>query len=354
MTTWEGSSTRVTQAFREFRPDVQRLVRALAVLGGPSISMVSVGAVLAAPKPRAAETVATLAAAGWGAVSEDRFEIAADAREHLAELVPSASPAEVDQILGHVAAVAKMHTSGMPPAIRTDIANVIQAATRYHRISVAAAVARVAWRSPTTRGDLAWCRELARHGEEAAIADRQPELLIELLNNSAEVYASASDWPGAELAWLRALAVVEDLGDTVRSVRFLNLLATNYLNWKRPHKAVDMLIEIVSVHERSGDPVRTAEAQTAVARTMADAGRTDAATKYLGRADRLLRACPNLNPEVASLHATILSEIGQVYVDIGRINTARNRYHRALGLVIDTDEQTANRIRALQAALPNQ
>jgi tetratricopeptide (TPR) repeat protein len=320
------------------------------VLDGPSISLVSAAAVLRTPRKRAGETLTALAAAGWGSVTPDRFEIAADAREHLAEVVRSVPPAEVDQVLADVAeATSQAHTS---PAVRTDMVNVVRAAGRHHRITVAVAVARAAWRSPTAREQLDWCRELARYGEEAAIAARQPELLVELLDSSAEVYAAAADWPGAERAWLRALAVVEDLGDTARSTHFLHLLTTNYLNWERPHKAVDMLLEIVAIHERAGDPVRTAEAQAAVARTMAGAGRADAAIEYLGRADRVLRAHPNVSPEVTSLHATILSDLGRIHAQLGGINTARNCYHRALALVVDTDDRTAERIRALQADLP--
>jgi tetratricopeptide (TPR) repeat protein len=267
-------------------------------------------------------------------------------------LAQSVSSAEVDQVLNRVASVVRAHAGGIPsPAVRTDVVSVIRAAGRHRRVDIVGAVARVAWQSPVVREDLVWCRELARCGEDAAIAGRQPELLVELLDRSALVHVSVGDWPGAERAWLRALAVVEDLGDTARSVRFFNLLATNYLNWERPHKAVDMLLETVTCHERSGDPVRTVEALAAAARVMAGAGRADAAIEYLGRADRVLRALPDVDAATTSLHATILSKLGQVHARLGGINTARNYYHQALSMVVDTDEQTADRIRALQAAL---
>lgn len=334
--TWEGAPVGVARAFRDLQPDAQRLVRTLAILDGTSISFVSAAAAVGLPRPRAVEVLTALAAAGWGTMTQDQFEIATDVREYLAELGKSVPPNEIDEVLARVAAVTTQEHAATSPAIRTDAVN----------------VARAAWRSPTAREHLDWCRELAHHGEQAAIASRQPELLTELLNSSAEVYASVADWQGAERAWLRALAVVEGRGDTARSVHFLRLLTTNYLNWQRPHKAVDMLLEIVEIHDRAGNPVETAKAQADVAHTMADAGRADAAIDYLGRADRVLRESPSADPEVVTLHATILSDLGQVHAQLGRINTARNHYHRALAMVVDTDDRTADRIRALQAALP--
>jgi tetratricopeptide (TPR) repeat protein len=244
--------------------------------------------------------------------------------------------------------------NGIPPALRTDAVSVIRAAHRHHHIPIAAAVARTAWRAPTAREDLDWSREIAQHGEQAAITARQPELLIELLNSSAETYSAAADWPGAERAWLRALAVVEHLNDTTRSVHFLHLLATNYLNWERPHKALDMLLEITEIHERVNEPIKTAQTQAQVAHIMANAGRPDAAIDYLGRADRLLRARPHINPEVTSLRAIVLSDLGQLHAQMGKINNARSCYHQALALVIDTDDQAAELIRSLQAALQAQ
>jgi tetratricopeptide (TPR) repeat protein len=335
------------RSFHDLQPDAQRLVRALAVLDGTSISFASAAAVVERPRPQA--ILAALAAAGWGRTTQDQFEIATGAREFVATLADSVSTAEVDEVLTRVAAVTTQ-AGGTSEAIRTDTVTVIRAAGRHHRVDLAGDVARAAWRSPAARAHLDWCRELAHHGEQAAIAGRQPELLTELLDTSGEVYASAADWQGAERAWLRALAVVEDLGDTTRTTRFLHLLTTNYLNWARPHKALDMLLEIVAIHERADNLVKAAEAQAEVARIMADAGRADAAVDYLTRADRVLRAHPG--PEVANLHAAILSDLGQVHARLGEINTARNHYHRALALVVDTDDRAADRIRALQAELP--
>lgn len=342
---------KTTRTFRDLEPDAQRLVRAFAVLDGQSLSLMSATSVLKMPQPHAAETTASLTAAGWVTATEERLEITPAARPHLPSLVPDILPTEVDEVLAHVAATVETHTtpSGIPKAIRTDVVTLIRAAGRHRRFTIASTIARAAWRSPTTREDLDWTRQLAQCGEDAAIAARQPELFIELLNNSAETYTAAAYWPGAERAWLRALAIAEDLNDIPRTIHFLHLLTTNYLNWQRPHKALDMQLEIVDIHQRAGDPGKTAEALAAVAHIMAAAGRTDAAIDYLTKANHILRAHPD--HAVASVHATILSDLGQVHARLGRFNSARNYYHRALALVVDTDEKTTNQIRALQAAL---
>lgn len=340
------------RALRKLQPDAQRLVRTLAILGGPTVSLVSVAAALEMSEPDAAEVVSVLTADHWGAITEDRFEVAIPAREYLAELAQTVPAAKVDQVLTLVAAVLQPYLDKIPPlAVRADAVSVIRTAGRHRHGDIVAAVARIAWCSPIMREDLTWCRELAECGEDAAIDSRQPELLIELLNNSAEIYASVDDWPGAELAWLRALALVEDLGDIQREVHFLNLLTTNYLNWKRPHKAADMLHGIVRIHERANDPIKTAQAQAAFARVMANANRADAAVNYLKRAHHLLRQLPDDNTEVPTLHATILADLGEIHARSGAINSARTCYRQALTLVVETDIPTANRIRSMQETL---
>ncbi|MFL6126391.1 hypothetical protein [Actinophytocola sp.] len=288
----------------------------------------------------------------WSSATQGGFDVAADVRGLLAALAESAPPPEVDWMLTRVAgAIIQVLTSHdeIPSAVRTDVVNVIRAAGRLRHTAIAGAVAQAAWRSSTVCEHLDWCRELARYGEDAAITGREPELLIELLDSSAAVYSSTADWPGAERAWLRAHAVAESLGDAARGVQLLRLLTTNYLNWERPHKAADTLLELVAIHERVGNRVKTAEAQAAVARIMTNAGRADAAIKYLRKADRSLHSRPDTQPELAM----VLSDIGHVYAQLGRINTARTYYHEALALVVDTDDRAAEQIRAMQSVLPN-
>lgn len=97
------------RTLRDLRPDTQRLARAFAVLDGPSLALASVAAVLDMPPARATKVAADLAAAEWGVATEDRFTIAMEAREYLAKAAVAISPAEVDHVLGHLAAAVRTH-----------------------------------------------------------------------------------------------------------------------------------------------------------------------------------------------------------------------------------------------------
>jgi tetratricopeptide (TPR) repeat protein len=320
------------------------------VLGHPSLSLVTAAAVLDAPVDRVTEILVAAREHGWGDVVDDRFEVSAEARPYLRELATATSEADARLLVDRAAAAAQSATA-TTPSVRADVISVLQWANRHRRPDLAAQVARAAWRTANRETDPEWCRELAEHGEEAAIGSRNPDLLIELLNLSATAYSTAGDWQNAERAWLRAVAVAENRGDPARFVHFLELLATNYRDWGRPHKAADTLLEIVAVRERGGDPAKTAEAIAAVGTTMFDAGRLDAAAHYLGQADRLLRDLGGDAPDTRALHATVLSDLGRVHASGGSINTARTFYHQALALALDTDEDVVQRIRHSQAAL---
>lgn len=343
------------QTFHDLQPDAQQVVRACAILGHPSLSLTAAGAVVDSSGDQIAEMLGGVNEHDWGGVAGDRFEISMEARPYLRELARWTSEADRRLVVDRVAAVlthAAQIDTAMPSSIRTDVINVLKTANRNRRPDLAIQVARAAWRTLTPQTDLEWCRKLAEHGEQAAITSRQPDLFVELLDLSAHVYSSAHDWPGAERAWLRALTLVEDLGDTIRFVHFLEQLATTYRNWNRPHKAADTLHEIMIIRQRGGDSVKTAETLAALGTVMFDAGRSDAALHYLGKANRLLRDLSDDTPAPRACWAALLIELGRVHAANGSIDSVRTYYHQALTLVLDIDENLTQRVRDLQAALP--
>lgn len=339
--------------FYDLHPDAQWVLRACAVLGHPSLSLVAAAAVVDSSVDHAAAIVRALAEHGWGSMIDDQFIISAPARSHLYQLAATTVEADVrrvvDQVTSAIITAARSDTA-LTSSIRTDVISVLQAANRHRRPDVATQVATVAWRTVTPQTSLAWCRELAEHGEEAAITSQQPELFVELLTSSAKAYSAVGDWQGTERAVLRTLAVVEALGDTARFLHFLDQLATNYQHWERPHKRADTLLEIVRVRQRGTDPVKTAQALAALGATMFDAGRPDAAGHYLTQAHRLLQNLP-ADPSTQALQASVLIDLGRVHAAGGSINSARTCYHQALILALDTDDELTQRIRNLQAAL---
>jgi tetratricopeptide (TPR) repeat protein len=365
MLAWTASTTHVAvrkegvlvgaawaQAFHDLQPDAQQVVRTCAVLGHPALSLATAAALLDTPVDRVTEILIAAREHGWGTVADDRFEVFAEARAYLRELATATSEADARLVADRAAAAIARSATVTTPSVRGDVITVLRWANRHRRPDLAAQVARAAWRTADPETEHEWCGELAEHGEEAAIGSRNPDLLIELLNLSATAYSTAGDWQRAERAWLRALAVAENRCDSARFVHFLGLLATNYRDWGRPHKAADTLLEIVTVRERGDDPAKTAEAIAAVGTTLFDARRLDAAAHYLGQADRLLRDLSGDAPGARALHATVLSDLGRVHASGGSINTARTFYHQALTLALDTDEGLVQRIRDSQAVLP--
>lgn len=357
--------------FHDLHPDTQQVIRACAVLDQPSISLASAAAVVDLPLASILATLAPAESAGWGGVTDDRFDVAYRARSYLRDLARTMPEQEVRAVLDRIAAEVIRRMTGrerMTSAVRMDVLGVVRAANRYHHPHLAFRVARTVWQTltshPLTKAipgedagenaeDLGWCGQLANHGEEAAIALRDHEGLLDLLDLSAKVYSAHDHWVEAEAAWLGALSIVDDLDDSARYVHFLRLLATNYRDWGRPHKTVDMLLEIASVHERQGDDVALAETLAAVGTTFLDAGAAADAEEYLGRANRLLQEVSPDTPATRRRRSVVLGDLGRVCARQGRINSARTSYHEALVLALDiSDDALAQRIRELQAALP--
>lgn len=355
--------------FHDLHPDAQQVMRACAVLDQSSISLVSAAAVVDVPVARMAATLAPAESLGWGRVTADRFDVTTAARSYLRDLARSIPEQDVRLMVDRLAAVViSTTTSGptMTPAVREDVIGIVRAANRYSHPHVAVRVARAVWQaldktSPVASDeksvavaevDLGWCRQLAEHGEEACIALGGHEGLLELLDLSARAYFARGDWQDAEAAWLGALSIVDDLGDASRFVHFLDLLATNYRAWGRPHKTVDMLLEIASVQDREGDAFALAGTFAAVGTTFLQTDRVDDAEAYLRRADRLLSELPADDADVRARRAVVLCDLGRVHARRGAIDSARTAYHEALVLALDIgDDGLAYRIRALQAAL---
>lgn len=346
--------------FHDLHPDAQHVVRACAVLGELSISVVSAAAVVDAREERVIAALAAAGESGWGRLADDQFDVAAGARGYLRDLVDTMARDDVRLVLERIAAaVTSAVTSAatgvgvMPSGMRADVLSVIRAATRHGHPRVGTRVALAAWPTVTSDVGVVWCRDLAECGEDAAVASREPELLVELFDLSARVYSARGDWQGAERALLRALFMVEQLGDSRRFAHFLELLASNYIAWGRLHKTGDTLLELVAVRDREGDPIATAEVLAKVGTTMFDADRLDVAVDYLGQADRLLRELADTLPDVRARRAVVLGDLGRAHARRGAINSARTCYHQALALASGIgDDDLAARVRALQEALP--
>ncbi|WP_133903444.1 tetratricopeptide repeat protein [Actinophytocola oryzae] len=205
-------------------------------------------------------------------------------------------------------------------------------------------LAAAVWPSAALVRDPRWWEELAGVGEALAVADRDPRRLAELLHSAAATFAAHGDRLRAEERWVRALAVVRRDGDRVRHEAVLGGLGDLYRGWGRLSKALDAYLGLVDLRRDLDDPARLAEAYVAVATTMHDAGRLRSATDYFDRADEVLTEV-----EAPVTHAGVLVWCGRTRWEQGEHGAARRRWSRALAMLVDVDEDTADRVRALLA-----
>jgi tetratricopeptide (TPR) repeat protein len=209
--------------------------------------------------------------------------------------------------------------------------------------------------------DPLWWAELAEAGEALAIADRDPAMLVDLLHGAATTFAEHGDRLRAEERWVRALAITRRDGMRDRGETVLCALGALYRDWGRLGKALDAYLGLVDLRREVGDPTGIADALAEVGTTMHATGRLPSATDYFDRADEAMRAvteadaaAPEVGPELLAAHARILVWCGRTRWEQGEHGTARRRWSRALAMLVDVDEDAANRVRALLATQPDE
>jgi tetratricopeptide (TPR) repeat protein len=198
--------------------------------------------------------------------------------------------------------------------------------------------------------DPRWWEDLAEAGEALAIADRDPATLVDLLHGGASTFAEYGDRLRAEERWVRALAIVRRDGDRDRGQVVLSALAALYRDWGRLSKALDAYLGLVDLRQEARDLAGTADALAEVGATMHAAGRLRSAMDYFDRADDVLSRAAE--PETMAAHARILEWCGRTRWELGQHSAARGRWSRALALLVDVDDDAANRVRALLATEP--
>lgn len=192
-----------------------------------------------------------------------------------------------------------------------------------------------------------WWSDLAEAGEALAVAGRDPAALVDLLCRGAAVFAAHGDRMRAEERWVRALSVSRRDGAPGQD-RALAALGALYREWGRLSKALDAFLGLVDVRRAAGDPAGTAAALADVGTTMHAAGRVRSAMDYFDQADAVLRDAGGAPSE----HARVLVWCGRARWELGQHGAARQRWSRALAMLVDVDEVEADRVRVLLATEP--
>ncbi len=215
-------------------------------------------------------------------------------------------------------------------------------------------LAAAAWPAAALVPDPRFWEELAEAGETLAIACRDPAALVDLLHAAATTFAAHGDRSRAEERWVRALAVIrrDGLRDLGRGQAVLSALGALYRDCGRLSKALDAYLGLVDLRRDAGDPAGTADALAEVGATMHAAGRLGSATDYFDRADEAMGEVGEVSPEVLTAHARILVWCGRTRWEQDQHDAARRRWSRALAMLVDVDDDAANRVRALLAAEP--
>jgi tetratricopeptide (TPR) repeat protein len=211
-------------------------------------------------------------------------------------------------------------------------------------------LAAAVWPAARLVSDPRWWKDLAEAGEALAIADHDPATLVDLLHGSASTFAEHGDRLRAEERWVRALAIVRRDGDWERGQTILTALGGLYRDWGRLSKALDAYLGLVDLRRESDDPAGTANALVEVGATMRAAGRLSSATDYFDQADDVLSHAAG--PETVIAHARVLEWCGRARWEQGHHGAARRRWSRALAMLVDVDDDAANRVRALLATEP--
>lgn len=212
--------------------------------------------------------------------------------------------------------------------------------------AVGTRLAAAVWPAAGQVPDPRWWEELGQAGEALAIADRDPATLVDLLHGCATTFAAHGDRLRAEERWVRALAITRRDGLDARGQVVLSALGGLYRSWGRLGKALDAYLGLVDLRRDADDPVGTAEALAEVGTTMHAAGRLRSATEYFDRADEVLSSSAGGSP---AAHARILVWCGRTRWEQGQHGAARRRWSRALAMLVDVDENAANRVRGLLA-----
>lgn len=333
------------------------MLTALTVLDTAEVTPPDLASALDTGAPEIDAAIAELREAGWFArrpggggdvlVDSARIWLSFDAPQRPA-------PDAAEAIAGRVLAA---HAAALDGTKRADVIQwlserrdavlvAIRAGMRAGLHADAARLAAAAWPVAGEFPDPAWWRELARLGEDAAIAAREPQVLIELLDASAAVFEAAEDHAGAEEQRVRVAKLAYELGDHDRIMRSLSTLIELYRRWDRPGPAVDALLELADAQRSAGNAIGRAEALAELGYLMLAGGRAARADMYLETAGDIFdHALPGA--VAPSAHARVLERRGRALWQLGHSIRARRCFTKALEVLGEDDPTASTRIRGL-------
>jgi hypothetical protein len=215
--------------------------------------------------------------------------------------------------------------------------------------SLAAALTARLWICVPTDVSRQWAVDLAEAGTQAAIDDRQPRHLAGLLRLSAGWFAAAGDFPTAEAHGVREWVLWKELDDTTGMIDTLWRRARVYRAAGRGNRELDCYQRLLSLYRRSGDRFGVARTQVARGVALVGVGRARDAAEQLRVAARAVGELDSTAGAPPVELASVLETLGRALWGLGAFGSARRQFSAALRLLVDVDEQAAQRIRILLA-----
>ncbi|GAB1512548.1 hypothetical protein [Actinophytocola sp. KF-1] len=332
------------------------VLRGLAAVGAHTFETNDVAPLGDLDHQDVAPTLTDLARGGWvSEVSPGRWTVTTEA-EHLVaslaeELTATTATVHVRAFTRHLAAaLADAGKTPLDTHRQAAIVAAVAAAGRLNLVDEALTLAMQTWRATTPRGDWAWWHTLAHVSEEIATEAHEADRLIDLLQESGTAYTRSGAGHRADRQWRRAFVLADATHDRRRAAALLLLICERRRSARLFGQALTVCHELIRLYDDTDDHLGLAEALTETAVTLLRGGRRDDAGHYLDRAlDTLVIDAPS--PREVSRHAQQLVTIGLLWEELGSPATAMPVYSRALAELVDVDDEAADDVRDLLAAV---
>ena len=165
-----------------------------------------------------------------------------------------------------------------------------------------------------------------------SLSARDPYWLGQYYINSGIAYARLGDMAKAALAYQRAIAHGEKIGDSILISRSLGNLAQLRLSQNEPDAAVALIKKSIALKRKQNDPFSLAMAYAQLGTIEAQRGHHPAALQHLQRAEKQF-AKLETGVDLATTHFNL----GNVYYSMRQLRKARDAYRRAIRLAAEEE-----------------
>lgn len=194
--------------------------------------------------------------------------------------------------------------------------------------------------------DAGFVTALTDVGTRAAVAERAAGTMADLLRSAWVWFARRGDPAAAERYAVREWDLWRRAGRPAEAARLLWWRAGMFRLRGRGDLELRCFERLESLCDETGDRAALARVRAATAAALLSYDRADAAADWARRAEGVVRALPDFPPVEQAL---VLEWSGRALWAAGATGPARRRFSEALALLVDVDDEGADRVRLLLA-----